>query len=149
MDGFRRTVNAYGFLDLGYEGLDFTWCNRRSNRERISLRLDRVLITIEWKEQYRDAKVLHVIDSTSDHCTLVLTNQRNIQGCGKRRFHFKAAWIRHDKCKEIIQDTWKNHSCFRLASELVEGLRDYAAGLEKWNNFNLRHDARKINEKRK
>ena len=65
MDGFRRAVNACGFLDLGYEGPEFTWCNQRLDRERIRLRLDRVLITTQWKEQYRDARVLHVIDSTS------------------------------------------------------------------------------------
>ena len=35
MDSFRRVINAYGFLDLGYEGPDFTWCNQRSTRERI------------------------------------------------------------------------------------------------------------------
>lgn len=123
MDGFRRAVNAYGFMDLGSKGLDFTWCNQRSNRERIRLRLDRVMIKIEWKEQDRYVWVLHVIDSSSDHCALVLSNQRNIQGCGERIFHFEAAWIRHNKCKEIIQDTWKNHSGFHLASELAEGLR--------------------------
>ena len=127
--GFRRVVNVYDFLDLGYEGPDFTWCNQRSARERIRLKLDRVLTTTKCKNQYRDAKVLHVTNSTSDQCALILTNQRNIQGRGKRRFHFEVAWVRHDKCKEIIQDTWKNHSGFQMASELAEGMRVCAAGL--------------------
>ena len=34
-EGFRRVVNVCGFLDLGYEGPDFNWCNQRSARERI------------------------------------------------------------------------------------------------------------------
>ena len=108
-----------------------------------------MLATIEWKDQYRDARVLYVADSTSDHCALVLTNQGNIQGRGKRRFHFEAAWVRHNKCKEIIQDIWKNHSGFQMASELSEGLRVCATGLTRWNNSGLRHDVRMINEKRK
>ena len=108
-----------------------------------------MLATIEWKDQYRDARVLYVADSTLDHCALVLTNQRNIQGRGKRRFHFEAACVRHNKCKEIIQDTWKNHSGFQTASELSEGLRVCATGLTRWNNFGLRHDVQMINEKRK
>ena len=39
-EGFRRVVNVCGFLDLGYEGPDFNWCNQRSAGERIRLRLD-------------------------------------------------------------------------------------------------------------
>ena len=78
MEGFRRVVNGCGFIDLGYEGPKFTWCNQRSVGERIRLRLDRVLATTDWKDHYRDARVLHVADSTSDHCALVLTNQRNV-----------------------------------------------------------------------
>lgn len=74
MEGFRQVVHAYGFQDLGFEGLEFTWSNQRSKEERIRLRLDRVLATTEWKEKYRDAKVLHVVESTSDHCAIILTN---------------------------------------------------------------------------
>ena len=37
-------------MDLGYERLDFTWCNQRSAGERIRLRLDKVLTTTEWKD---------------------------------------------------------------------------------------------------
>ena len=129
MEGFRKVVNVCGFIDLGYEGLEFTWCNQRSTRERIRLRLDRVLATTDWKDHYKDTRVLHVVDSTLDHCALVLTNQRNIQGRGKGRFHFETAWVRHDKCKEIIQDAWKFHSRFQTASDFVEGLRVCVEGL--------------------
>ncbi|XP_050248503.1 uncharacterized protein LOC126695723 [Quercus robur] len=149
MEGFRRVVNVCGFIDLGYEGPEFTWCNQRSTGERIRLRLDRLLATTDWKDHYKDTRVLHVVDSTSDHCALVLTNQRNIQGRGKRRFHFEATWVRHDKCKEIIQDAWKFHLGFQTASDFAEGLRVCAEGLTRWNNSDLRHDARMIKEKRK
>ena len=67
MEGFRRAVNACGFINLGYEGPEFTWCNQRSAGERIRLRLDRVLATTDWKDHYKDARVLNVVDSTSDH----------------------------------------------------------------------------------
>ena len=50
IDGFRKVVNVCGFMDLGYERLDFTWCNQRSAGERIRLRLDKVLTTTEWKD---------------------------------------------------------------------------------------------------
>ena len=75
MDGFRRVVNACGFHDLGFEGPEFTWCNRRTGDGRIQLRLDRVFATSEWRQHYSQARVIHVVDSTSDHCALILTDQ--------------------------------------------------------------------------
>ena len=47
MKGFRNAINVCGFQDMGYEGPNFTWCNRRSEGERIRLRLDRVLATVD------------------------------------------------------------------------------------------------------
>ena len=75
MDGFRRVVNAFGFLDLGFEGLEFTWCNHRLGEGRTQLRLDRVFATSEWREQYSQARVIHLVDSTSDHNALILSDQ--------------------------------------------------------------------------
>ena len=45
MDGFRDAINICGFKDLGYRGLDFTWCNNREGSNRIYMRLDRALAT--------------------------------------------------------------------------------------------------------
>ena len=52
MEGFRQVVHACGFQDMGFEGLEFTWSNQRSEEERIRLRLDRALATTKWKEKY-------------------------------------------------------------------------------------------------
>ena len=37
MEGFRSVINECGFQDMGYVGPKFTWCNRRSDGERIRL----------------------------------------------------------------------------------------------------------------
>jgi len=29
MEGFREAINIYGFQDLGFEGPDFTWCQKK------------------------------------------------------------------------------------------------------------------------
>ena len=68
MKGFRNAINVCGFQDMGYERPNFTWCNRRSKGERIRLRLDRVLATVDWMELYHNSKVYHIVDSTSNHC---------------------------------------------------------------------------------
>ena len=149
MEGFRSVINECGFQDMGYVGPKFTWCNRRSDEERIRLRLDRVLTTVDWMELYRTSRVFHIVGSTSDHCALLLIDQQASPNHGKRRFHFEAAWIRYEKCKEIIQEVWKNHSGMHSSSGLVEGLNDCASGLVRWNCSDLGHIPQKIQEKRK
>ena len=73
MDGFRSVVDFCGFSDLGYCGPDFTWCNMQEGENIIQLRLDRALATLEWIEKFDGMRVYHLVDSTSDHCTLLLT----------------------------------------------------------------------------
>lgn len=73
MDGFRSVVDFCGFSDLGYCGPDFTWCNMQEGENIIQLRLDRALATPEWIEKFDGMRVYHLVDSTSDHCALLLT----------------------------------------------------------------------------
>ena len=82
--------------------------------------MDRVLATTKWKEKYRDAKVLHVVESTSNHYAIILTNQQVRCKHKTRRFHFEATWVRHEKCREIIQDSWKDQAGLQSSSELLE-----------------------------
>ena len=74
MDGFREVVNTCGFKNLGYCSPDFTWCNMQEGNNRIYLRLDRALATNDWISYFNGTKVLHLVDSTSDHCALLIVN---------------------------------------------------------------------------
>lgn len=76
MDGFRAIVNYCGFHDLGYCGPDFTWSNMQGGENRICLRLDRALATSEWSARFGELNVYHLVDSTSDHYALLITDPR-------------------------------------------------------------------------
>lgn len=102
MEGFREAINIRGFQDMGYEGLDFTRCNQRHGRARIQLRLDRVLATVDWIEHYQNSRMFHIVESTSNHCAIFLTDQQNPPIYRNKRFHFEAAWTKYEKCKEVI-----------------------------------------------
>ena len=52
MDGFRNVINLCNLRDLGYNGSDFTWCNKREGVDRIYMRLDRVLATDDWRSLF-------------------------------------------------------------------------------------------------
>ena len=76
MDSFRGIVNYCGSHDLGYYGPDYTWSNMQEGENRICLRLDRALATPEWSARFERMKVYHLVDSTSDHCALLVTDSR-------------------------------------------------------------------------
>ena len=90
MDEFRDAVNSYGFKDLGYNGLDYTWCNMQEGENRMYIRLDRALATSKWMEQFKEARVYHIVDSTLDHCALLVSDSYHPQPPRKHCFHFEA-----------------------------------------------------------
>lgn len=74
MDDFREAINCCQFKDLGYCGLDFTWSNMQEGVHRMYLRLDHALATQEWIDHFKDMRVHHLVESTSDHRALLITN---------------------------------------------------------------------------
>ena len=104
MDDFREVIHQCRFKDLGFVGPKFTWCNMQEGESILLLRLDRALATPEWIDHYKNVKVHHLVESTSDHYALLLTNAAIVQKLStKRRFQFKAMWTKRAKCKDIIQ----------------------------------------------
>ena len=77
MDGFRNAINYCNFRDLGYNGFEFTWCNMREGSDRIYMLLDRALATDEWRSHFQNSRVHHLIDSTSNHCALLISDIMN------------------------------------------------------------------------
>ena len=59
---------------LGYSSPDYTLCNMQEGDDRVYLKLDRVLTTPEWIDHYKDTRVHHLVDSTSDYCALLVSD---------------------------------------------------------------------------
>lgn len=90
MEAFRNIVNKCGFKDMGFSGVEFTWCNQQEGDNRVYLRLDKAITTLDWLEHFPNVKVQHLEDTTSDHCPLLLADSNTIERRGKHRFLFKA-----------------------------------------------------------
>ena len=45
----------------------------QEGENRMYLRLDRALATPDWVDHYKDVKVHHLVESTSDHYALLIT----------------------------------------------------------------------------
>ena len=106
MDDFREAINICRFMDLGFCGPEFTWCNMQEGRHRMYLRLDRALVTQEWIDHYKDMRVHHLVESTSDHSALLIIDFMVPQSPKKRKFQFEAMWMRRDECRDIIKVSW-------------------------------------------
>ena len=148
MDGFRRIVNYCNFHDLGYYGPDYTWSNMQDGENRICLRLDRALATLEWSSRFGGMKVYHLVDSTSDYCALLVTNSRTRHQPKVRCFHFEAQWIKREDCKAIIEASWGFGVDLSTPKGISENLRIYAAELSRWNSAVYGQIPKKIQDKR-
>ena len=149
MDGFREVVNICGFKDLGYSGLDFTWCNMQEGENRVYLRLDRALATNDWINHFNGTRVLHLVDSTSDHCALLIVDSLAVQPSRKRRFHFEEMWTKKKECKEIIRNAWVGGLHQGTPGSIATCLQNCAADLERWNKLVFGYMPKQIQCKRK
>ena len=149
MEKFRNVVNNCGFKDLGYAGLDFTWCNMQEGAGRMYLRLDRAFATSKWIAKFGEAKVHHIVDSTSDHCALVLFDPKAPKLPRSRRFHFKSMWTKREECKEVIEAAWCSGSDLSTPNGIAFALLTCAADLRAWSLTAFGQIPKVVQEKRK
>ena len=104
---FRRTVAALELQDLHLHGRAFTWSNERENPTLV--RLDRVLVSMDWEELFPNAHLQGLGSDASDHCPLLL--QTNLGRMHKARFHFEVFWPKFERTRSCglggdLTTTW-------------------------------------------
>ncbi|XP_075636864.1 uncharacterized protein LOC142609123 [Castanea sativa] len=149
MEGFRDVVSACGFEDLGFSSLKFTWCNMQEGSNRVYLRLDRAFANSKCFNIFKDAKVYHLVESTSNHCLLRITNSCSLPPTRKHRFHFEAMWAKREAYQEIIEATWNGGNSLITPEGIASNLSRCASKLTAWNKSVIGNIPRKIQEKRK
>ena len=70
MSQFRQVVDDCGFMDLGFTGPAYTWCNNQTGYSRVLERLDRSLATTDWLLRFPNCHVHHLHIVFSDHSLL-------------------------------------------------------------------------------
>ena len=76
---FKECLDKCNMVDMGFNGLRFTWSNRRDVTNLIQERIDRFFMNPSWCLLYLDAKVLHLTRCHSDHCPVLLeTSPRRV-----------------------------------------------------------------------
>ena len=149
MDDFREAIHQCRFMDLGYCGPEFTWYNMQEGESRMYLRLDRALATPDWVDHYKDIKVHYIVDSTSDHRVLLISDNTVAHKHPIRhQFQFEAMWAKREECKNIIQEVWGGRHELNSPNGIAASLSHCAEKLSSWNKMVFGQIPKQIQKKK-
>lgn len=94
LEGFKETIHDCGLMDLGFVGSIFTWEKSRGSASWVQERLDRGLVTQEWKTNFPLFEVRVIDVSTSNHLPMFLQKNKQVYVPKGRQFRFENMWIR-------------------------------------------------------
>lgn len=109
MEGFREVVDFFGFIDLGYIGLPYTWDNRQQGEHHIKVRLYRGFANGAFLKLFQEVKMWHLQTTESDHCALLIECTKNCQWRRKRRrkrFWYENMWERDPTYMDTVRNAW-------------------------------------------
>lgn len=69
---FRQWIHGSGLIDMGYQGPAYTWSNKQGAQTLITERLDRVLVNLQWHQNFPKASIFHLPRFSSDHMPILL-----------------------------------------------------------------------------
>ncbi|XP_075642272.1 uncharacterized protein LOC142613671 [Castanea sativa] len=154
MDEFRRLLDDYSLVDLGFVGNPFTWNNKRSEFENTKERLERVVANMRWREKFQACSVTHIFSHASDHWPLLLQAILALRCCGRstRLFRFEKAWLMRDDYEKVINDTWcsagTSESGLRCMKEKIRRCGRFV-GVQAWGTSNTHPDVEEIKKVQK
>lgn len=84
-------VDECALYDIGYEGIKYTWYNRRGMQNNISKRLERFLASNGWFSLYPNPRFVHGTTTYMGHVPIIIhVNDGNYNRRWKRLFRFEA-----------------------------------------------------------
>lgn len=105
MQLFRDVIDEYCFMDLDFEGQNYTWTRHFENGNSIWERLDRCLATSSWLLKFLGLRVYHLRCNSSDHIPLHLVFLSLDPPTRKKIFRFEEMWLLNRGCEEVVHAT--------------------------------------------
>ncbi|CAL1354531.1 unnamed protein product [Linum trigynum] len=108
MNDFQSCLTDAGLQDLGFNGHQFTWENRRVGGRFIEERLDRFTASDDWRATFPQARVTHLAKERSDNRPMLCDTkgEEDEEPRWGRSFHFDPFWSRHEDCRRTIEEAW-------------------------------------------
>ncbi|KAG5521762.1 hypothetical protein RHGRI_034100 [Rhododendron griersonianum] len=105
MEHFHSLVTDCEFMDLEFKGPSYTWSNNQEGESNIRIRLDRALATVDWRNLFPLAQVIHETRVGSDHCPLLVMFKVHLKRV-PFQFKFESKWSTHPECGQVVSRAW-------------------------------------------
>ncbi|XP_019152437.1 PREDICTED: uncharacterized protein LOC109149232 [Ipomoea nil] len=105
--GFGDAVADCGLQDMPFSGYQYTWVRSRGRSNMAEEKLDRILVTEDWRTMFAETTSCSLPCVYSDHIPLLLTPIVAVNGVRRKRFLFDNMWLREDRCREIVAHSWE------------------------------------------
>ncbi|XP_016185434.1 uncharacterized protein LOC107627082 [Arachis ipaensis] len=131
---FKSWIHDMELVDLALSDRQFTWFRGQS-----CSRLDRVLVSLEWLEEFPETRLRGGPRGLSDHCPIIMNVTR--LGWGPRPFRSLDAWFTHEGFLRMVKEEWR---CLG-EMQLMDKLKALARPLGRWHRENFGNLDRRIN----
>ncbi|WKA07960.1 hypothetical protein VitviT2T_025728 [Vitis vinifera] len=128
IEAFRQAVTDCGLSDLGYVGYAYTWERGRGTTRWVEERLDRALVSADWKHLFNQSRLIHLSVSTFDHLPVLLELRKFVPRQSLRCFKYENSWSLEPHCAEVVRQSWGSNGDSDVMSKLVRCSKD----LEDW-----------------
>lgn len=118
------------WIDAGYQGSRFTWCNNYEGAHCIRARLDRCLVNSAWSGAFPYWVVQHLSRALSDHAPFLVTYKESMN-MEPRPFRYQHMWASHPSFLQMVRDSWNQPLYASPLCTLVGKLKRLKH--EKWN----------------
>ena len=138
---FNSIIDSYDILDLGMSGGKFTWSNNQS--PPTLERLDRILISKSWEDNFPSAMVFKLPREVSDHSPLIFTTfqQQPLNGLS---FKFELSWLKDPNFLTLVHDIWAKPCHAYCAFDRIQAkLKRFKQFFKGWG-FNRQGEQRKM-----
>ncbi|XP_019199913.1 PREDICTED: uncharacterized protein LOC109193526 [Ipomoea nil] len=107
--GFGETIEDCGLAQLPMIGYPYTWEKGKGTANWIEERLDKVLVTNEWRNIIPHVKVMNLRTRKSDHSAIFFTVQEEVgrDGVRRRGFRFEMTWLYDEGCRGVVEQAWQ------------------------------------------
>lgn len=103
LNAFRNKINDLELKELYLFGRRYTWSNEQQRPTLV--KLDRVLVSNEWEDEFPDAHLQALSSSSSDHCAMLPTCGETMRG--RRQFRFETFWTKLEDFESVVEESWQ------------------------------------------